>query len=80
VEVLSPGTRRRDLDRKRAFYTRVGVAEYWIVDQQAEIVIQIRGEDIQQLSGVLHWSPPGTPATLEIDVARMFADIRSRMA
>ncbi len=32
VEILSPGTRRRDLEAKRALYARFGVQEYWIVD------------------------------------------------
>jgi Uma2 family endonuclease len=32
VEVLSPGTTRRDLGEKLRLYAEVGVAEYWIVD------------------------------------------------
>ena len=32
VEILSPGTRRRDLGVKRGLYARFGVREYWIVD------------------------------------------------
>lgn len=35
VEILSSGTRRRDLDSKRALYARFGVQEYWIVDPDA---------------------------------------------
>jgi len=35
VEILSPGTRRRDKGRKRAVYDREGVQEYWIVDPDA---------------------------------------------
>lgn len=31
VEILSPGTRRRDLTVKRDLYARFGVREYWIV-------------------------------------------------
>ena len=38
VEILSPGTRRRDLDIKQALYARFGVQEYWIVDPDAETV------------------------------------------
>jgi len=32
AEVLSPGTRRRDLGIKRDLYDRAGVREYWVLD------------------------------------------------
>ena len=32
VEILSPGTARRDLGEKLRLYAEAGVAEYWIVD------------------------------------------------
>ena len=42
VEILSPGTRRRDKGRKRAVYDREGVQEYWIVDPEAQSVTTLR--------------------------------------
>ena len=42
VEILSPGTRRRDKGRKRAVYDREGVGEYWIVDPEARSVTAMR--------------------------------------
>ena len=38
IEILSPGTRIRDLEIKRKLYARFGVREYWIVDPEAETV------------------------------------------
>ena len=45
VEILSPGTRRRDKGRKRAIYDREGVREYWSVDPDAESVTALRRPD-----------------------------------
>jgi Uma2 family endonuclease len=38
IEILSPGTRRLDEMHKRRAYERSGVAEYWIVDPELELV------------------------------------------
>jgi Uma2 family endonuclease len=38
VEILSPGTCRRDLATKRTLYARFGVQEYWIVDPETRSV------------------------------------------
>lgn len=39
VEILLPGTRRRDLEIKRALYARYGVPEYWIIDPDARTIL-----------------------------------------
>jgi Uma2 family endonuclease len=41
IEVLSPGTARRDLVWKRELYWTAGVPEYWIVDPSARTVTML---------------------------------------
>lgn len=38
IEILSPGTARRDLTTKRKAYESFGVREYWIVDPEAQAI------------------------------------------
>ena len=38
VEVVSPGTKRRDTVDKRRWYRRYGVREYWIIDPVSQTV------------------------------------------
>ncbi len=38
IEILSPGTAKRDRTTKRKLYDRQGVAEYWVVDSEAETI------------------------------------------
>ena len=45
VEVLSPGTKKRDLGVKKDLFDRAGVREYWIVDPKANTVAIYRRGD-----------------------------------
>jgi len=46
VEILSPGTRKRDLTIKRQLFDREGVREYWIVDpDRNNVAVYRRGDD-----------------------------------
>jgi Uma2 family endonuclease len=38
IEILSEGTRTRDLGAKRKIYSRFGVPEYWVIDPDSETV------------------------------------------
>jgi len=42
VEVLSPGTARRDRTTKLGWYRKYGVREYWLVDPAAESIAVVR--------------------------------------
>jgi len=42
IEVLSPGTRKRDRTIKRDLFERSGVREYWLVDPDAKTVTVLR--------------------------------------
>ncbi len=46
VEILSPGTRRRDLGIKRDLFDRGGVREYWVIDPKAlDVAVYRRAPD-----------------------------------
>jgi Uma2 family endonuclease len=46
VEVLSKGSRRRDLVEKRDEYLRAGVLEYWVIDpKRREMIVHSRAGD-----------------------------------
>lgn len=48
VEVLSPGSRRRDRLRKAQIYARHGVPEYWSIDPNAQTLERFELNDEQQ--------------------------------
>jgi Uma2 family endonuclease len=52
VEILSPGTKQRDLTTKRDLFARFGVQEYWIVDPDARTatVLSLVGKQYQPVS------------------------------
>jgi Uma2 family endonuclease len=77
VEVLSPGTARRDRFTKRRLYQTRGVPEYWIVDLDARLIERWKPdhERPEILAETLGWQPdPGHPA-LELDLPAYFADV-----
>lgn len=54
VEVLSPGSRRLDLDVKLRAYEQAGVPEYWIIDPEQRTVVLNHLEDAR---GYRQWGP-----------------------
>ena len=80
VEVLSKSTARRERTIKRAFYARIGVHEYWIVDQAARHVERWRAgaAEAEIESGTLSWRPVGAPRALLVDLPALFDAIPER--
>lgn len=73
VEVISPSSRRRDYGRKRALYLEKGIAEYWIVDGDAQTIMVVApGCDDVVVADHLTWAPAGASEPLTFAVARVF--------
>lgn len=74
VEVLSPSTARTDRIRKRAYYQRAGVPEYWIVDNDAQVIERWRPDDERPeiLTARITWHPEGAHEPLVIDLEQLF--------
>ena len=73
VEIISPWSRRRDQEYKRAFYLEAGVAEYWIVDPTSRSVRVVHPErDDVVATRELEWAPAGVARPLVLDVSAIF--------
>lgn len=47
IEVLSPSTRRKDMQLKMYKYSEAGVREYWMVDPEKKVVVQYDLEHLE---------------------------------
>lgn len=74
VEVLSPSTAKADRTKKRAYYQRVGVPEYWIVDLDSREIQRWRPSDKQPdvYTRMLNWHPVVAMEQLEIDLTQLW--------
>ena len=77
AEVLSPSTARADRVRKRRYFTRNAVPQYWIVDCDARVVEvwqpgarRPRVQDVE-----LAWSPVGATESFVLDLPAYFRDV-----
>ena len=77
IEVPSPGSQQHDRITKRRYYQQAQVAEYWTVDQDANVVERWRPDDERPeiLDVSLYWSPPGATETLTIDISALFRSV-----
>ena len=62
---------------KRAMYRDEGVDQHWLIDLDARVVERSTpaGTDVEVMSQVLHWRPPGASVPLEIDLSSYFAEV-----
>lgn len=76
IEVLSPSSARFDRGRKRLYYQRNGVDEYWIVDIDSRMVERWRPADERPevITEMLEWRPAGCTEALVIDLPLLFAE------
>jgi Uma2 family endonuclease len=78
VEIISPGTRRRDREQKKNFYLEAEIAEYWIVDPERRNVTVVRpGQDERVEEERVEWRPPGREAVLTVSLGEVFGARRS---
>ncbi|HXU45100.1 MAG TPA: Uma2 family endonuclease [Thermoanaerobaculia bacterium] len=82
VEVLSPGTTRRDRGEKLDLYARSGVREYWIVDcvaRQIEFLILRDGQFVVHVPSGGVFRSQALPG-LDLDLADFWAALERRLA
>jgi len=77
VEVISPSSAHYDRFSKRAFFQRVGVPEYWVVDSDARAVERWRPgyRAPETLRERLAWRPERAAAPLVMDLPAFFAKV-----
>ncbi len=80
VEILSPGTRKRDQQIKRRLFERSGVREYWMVDPDKDTIVVHRRDDAGAFPSVGEFAADGhavltTPLlpSFQLSVDQLFA-------
>jgi Uma2 family endonuclease len=80
VEVLSPGTARRDRGEKLKLYSEFGVDEYWIIDpteRQIEHLVNREGDFVVTLPDGPQYQSTAVP-DLSIDIERFWSEVGRR--
>ncbi|MDR1632300.1 MAG: Uma2 family endonuclease [Dysgonamonadaceae bacterium] len=76
VEVLSPSTRKYDLNDKFRLYEASGVKEYWVVEPKSDISVFLLQEDGVYAEGIVYAGKVKVPVHnlpgLEIDTEELF--------
>ena len=77
AEVLSPSTARFDRVKKRRYYQRRGVPEYWVVDLDARVFERWRPGDERPefIDEGMTWHAAGAPEPFVLDLRSYFAGV-----
>jgi Uma2 family endonuclease len=81
VEVLSPGTARRDRGEKLLLYARSDVREYWIVDpkeRQIEFLVNEGGRFVVAVPEGTEYRSPVLPE-IHLDIAAFWREVDRRL-
>jgi Uma2 family endonuclease len=81
VEVLSPGTARRDRGEKLALYAASGIREYWIVDsgeRQIELLVNEAGRFVVALPAGGEYRSQ-VLAEIRLDLAAFWGEVALRL-
>ncbi|HEV3074953.1 MAG TPA: Uma2 family endonuclease [Thermoanaerobaculia bacterium] len=81
VEVLSPGTARRDRGEKLMLYAQTGIREYWIVDhevRQIEFLINEAGRFVVAFPEAGRYQSESLPE-LHLDVAGFWRQVETQL-
>jgi Uma2 family endonuclease len=77
IEILSPGTRRKDVRVKHGVYARFGVPQYWLVDPEidrVEVFVLVDGgyeKRVEANSGE-SFDAPELPVPVRVDLRTLF--------
>ena len=82
IEVISPSSARGDRVKKRPYYARNRVPEYWVVDLDARVFERSTPDESRPevLTESISWHPVGATRPLTIDLPRFFQDVLGEAA
>jgi Uma2 family endonuclease len=77
AEVTSPSTARWDRVKKRRFFSRARVDQYWVIDLDARVVERTTPGDpkVEVLDELLEWHPSEAAVPFRLDLPPFFARV-----
>ncbi|HKI94391.1 MAG TPA: Uma2 family endonuclease [Gemmatimonadales bacterium] len=77
VEIVSPSSARGDRLKKRRLYQRRGVATYWVVDPDAQLIEVWHPDDTRPeiIADIAHWRLTPDLPEMVVDLSKLFAEL-----